>query len=616
MSEKRTDLPRAETNAESELGRAYDGRLMKRLWGYVRPYRRIFFASLLCLPITAGLSLLQPYLLKLAIDECVASGDTAGLMKIGALYALTMLGELSFLYLQYYLTMSVAQRSLADLRLDLVTHMQKLPARFFDRNPVGRLVTRLTTDVDVINEMFAAGGLTMMMDAIMLLGIVSIMLAIDWRLALVALTVTPLLALAVNFFRLHARTSYRRIRDRLARLNAYLQEAIAGISVIQLFATEERSGAYFAELNHHHRTAHHSANIYEAALFSVVEAVSSISLALILWYGGGQIIAGTLAFGTLVAFIEYTQRFFIPIRDFSSKYAVMQSAMSAAERVFELLDRDPEITSPADAKAVEPMRGRIDFEKVWFAYNKGEDVLRDVSFSVTPGERIALVGHTGSGKTTIIKLLNRSYDVDRGRVLVDGVDVRDWDLAKLRRRIGVVLQDVFLFSGTLVDNLTLERDDVSRDAAIAAAKAVSANTFIDRLASGYDEPIRERGNNLSVGQRQLLSFARALAYDPAILVLDEATSSVDAESEVLIQRAVEQLMKDRTAVVVAHRFSTIENADRILVMHAGEVRERGTHSELLAQRGLYYRLYRLQFAQQEQAVPLSITGNVAPVVAK
>ncbi len=583
-------------HAEKELGRAYDRRLMQRLWGYIRPYRTTFIASVFCLPITAGLSLLQPYLLKIAIDDYVAAKDVAGLLRVGGWYGLSMLGEFSFLYLQYYLTMSVAQRSLAALRVDLVAHLQKLPARFFDRNPVGRLVTRLTTDVDVINEMFAAGGLTMMMDAVTLLGIVSIMLAIDWRLALVTLTVTPVLAFAINFFRLHARTNYRRIRDRLARLNAYLQEAIAGIGVIQLFARERQSFDQFAALNDHHREAHHSANLYEAALFSMVEAVSSISLALILWYGGGQILAGTLAFGTLVAFIEYTQRFFVPVRDFSSKYAVMQSAMAAAERVFELLDRPVDIESPEHPITVEKVIGRVDFENVWFAYNEGEYVLRDVSFSVAPGEKVALVGHTGSGKTTVMKLLNRSYDVERGRILVDGVDVRDWELSTLRRRIGVVLQDVFLFSGTIMNNLTLERHDVSRASAIAAAQAVGADTFIRRLKRTYDEPVRERGNNLSVGQRQLLSFARALAYDPAILVLDEATSSVDMESEALIQEAVEKLMAGRTALVVAHRLSTIEHSDRILVMHAGEIRESGRHAELLARGGMYFRLYRLQFS--------------------
>jgi ATP-binding cassette, subfamily B, multidrug efflux pump len=603
----------ADVHGEADLGRAYDGRLMRRLWRYIRPHRATFVASMACLPITAGLSLLQPYLLKIAIDDYVAAGDVPGLLRIGGFYALSLAGEFAFLYLQYYLTMSVAQRSLAALRIDLIAHMQKLPARFFDRNPVGRLVTRLTTDVDVINEMFASGGLTMLMDAVTLLGIVSILLVIDWRLALVTLTVTPVLALAVNFFRVRARNNYRLIRDRLARLNAYLQEAIAGIGVIQLFAREEQSHRHFHELNDLHRQAHHSANVYEAALFSMVEAVASISLALILWYGGGQIVAGTLAFGTLVAFIEYMQRFFVPIRDFSSKYAVMQSAMSAAERVFELLDRPIEIASPGRALAMANVAGRVDFENVWFAYNPGEYVLRDVSFSVAPGERVAIVGHTGAGKTTIMKLLNRSYDVERGRVLIDGVDVRDWDLAQLRRRIGVVLQDVFLFSGTVADNLTLERDDVSRDAAIAAARAVGADPFIRRLRRGYDEMVRERGNNLSVGQRQLLSFARALAYDPAILVLDEATSSVDMEAEALIQEAVERLMNGRTSLVVAHRLSTIEHSDRILVMHAGEIRESGRHAELLARRGLYYRLYQLQFAATSDVAP---SGAALPASAR
>ena len=590
---------------EADLGRAYDSRLMRRLWGYIRPYRRTFIASLVCLPATACLALLQPYLLKIAIDDYVVAGDTNGLMRIGALYALALVGEFSLLYLQYYLTMIVAQRSLAALRIDLVGHMQKLPARFFDRNPVGRLVTRLTTDVDVINEMFAAGGLTMMMDAVMLFGIVGILLAIDWRLALVTLTVTPVLAVAINFFRLHARTNYRKIRDRLARLNAYLQEAIAGMTVIQLFAREDASYRRFGDLNDHHRAAHHSANIYEAALFSVVESISSIALALILWYGGGQLLAGTLAFGTLVAFIEYTQRFFVPIRDFSSKYAVMQSAMSAAERVFELLDRPVEMEAAPCSHAGARVEGRVEFENVWFAYNRDDYVLRDVSFTVAPGERVALVGHTGSGKTTVMKLLNRSYDVDRGRILVDGVDVRDWDLATLRRRIGVVLQDVFLFSGTIADNLTLQRPDVSRAAAEAAAQAIGADAFIRRLPRGFDQMLRERGNNLSVGQRQLLSFARALAYDPAILVLDEATSSVDAESEALVRGAVERLMANRTALVIAHRLSTIEHSDRILVMHAGEIRECGSHAELLAHHGLYYRLYRLQFAAMEPAQPVA-----------
>jgi len=585
----------ADLQHEAALGRAYDARLLVRLWVYIRPYRGAFWLAMLCLPLASACSLLQPYLLKLAIDHHVAARNTNGLALMAAIYGLAMVGEFSLFYLQYYLTMAVAQHSLQDLRRDLFAHVQRLPAQFFDRNPVGRLVTRLTTDVDVINEMFAAGGLTILMDVVTLLGIVAIMVAIDWRLALVTLSLVPVLLLGINFFRLRVRQSYRLIRERIARLNTYLQEALAGMTVIQLFARERNSWARFDRFNNEHREANHIANVSEAALFSMVESVSSICFALIVWYGGREILADALAFGTLVAFIEYIQRFFIPIRDFSNKYAVMQSAMSSAERVFQLLDTPHAIASPARPRLPSPVRGRIEFDHVWFAYRGDEHVLRDVSFVVEPGEKVALVGPTGSGKTTIIKLLNRSYDVARGRVLVDGVDVREWDLAALRRHIGVVLQDVFLFSGTIASNLTLGRDDVLA-AAIAAAETVNADRFVRRLPAGYDEPVRERGNNLSAGQRQLLAFARALAYNPTILVLDEATSSVDSETEVLIQDAVEKLMRGRTAVVIAHRLSTIEHVDRILVMHGGQIRESGTHAELLRARGLYYRLYQLQYA--------------------
>jgi ATP-binding cassette subfamily B multidrug efflux pump len=593
---------------EQELGKAYDARLIRRLWGYIRPYRRDFWIAMACLPATSLFLLTQPYIMKLSIDRYIAHHDKAGLGMMGLLYGLAVVGEITFLYLQYYFTMLVAQKSLSDLRIDIFTHVQQLEAAFFDRNPVGRLVTRMTTDVDVINEMFAAGAITILMDVVTLFGIIAIMLAIDFWLALVSLSLLPLMLLAINFFRLKARHSYRLIRERIARINAYLQEAISGMAVIQLFVREQQTFRQFDQHNDAHRAANHWSNVYEASLYSMVEAVSSISFALIVWYGGHRILGGALAFGTLVAFIEYVQKFFIPLRDFSSKYAVMQSAMSAAERVFELLDQVPAIRNTAApyVPAGRRPKGRIEFDHVWFAYRHDDFVLRDVSFTITSGEKIAIVGATGAGKTTIIKLLNRFYDVQRGRVLVDGVDVRDWDLPALRRCIGAVAQDVFLFSGTIADNISLQREDIGADAVRRAATAVNADRFVDRLPHGYTEKLRERGSNLSAGQRQLLAFARALAYDPAVLVLDEATSSVDTETELLIQDALAKLMRNRTAVVIAHRLSTIENADRIIVIHHGQIRETGTHAQLLVLGGLYARLHALQtrgwaYAQRSSA---------------
>ena len=589
---------RPDLTQEPALGKAYDARLIRRLWTYIRPYRWDFCLAMGCLPATSLFVLAQPYILKIAIDRYIAQHDRAGVAMMGVLYALAVTGELVFLYLQYYFTMLVAQKSLADLRVDIFAHVQRLEAAFFDRNPVGRLVTRMTTDVDVINEMFAAGAITILMDVVTLVGIICIMLAIDFRLALVSLCLLPVMLVAINFFRLKARHSYRLIRERIARINAYLQEAISGMAVIQLFVRETQTFREFEGYNDAHREANHWSNIYEASLYSMVEAISSASFALIVWYGGYRILGGALAFGTLVAFIEYVQKFFVPLRDFSSKYAVMQSAMSAAERVFELLDRTPAVRNaatpyrPSVAPHLHP--GRIEFDHVWFAY-KGEDyVLRDISFTIASGEKAAIVGATGAGKTTIIKLLNRSYDVQRGRVLVDEVDVREWDLHALRRSIGAVAQDVFLFSGTIADNISLQRPDISVDAVRRAAGIVNADRFIERLPHGYAERLRERGSNLSAGQRQLLAFARALAYDPTILVLDEATSSVDTETELLIQDALAKLMAHRTSLVIAHRLSTIEHADRILVMHHGQIRETGTHTELLRLGGLYARLHALQ----------------------
>lgn len=586
---------------EDALGKPYDLALLRRLWPYVRPYRRQFILSLVCLPLTSAFLLAQPYILKLAVDGYMTHHDSQGLTVAGLLFAGALLGEFLFFYWQYHATMAVAQKSLAELRADLFAHLQELPASFFDRNPVGRLVTRLTTDVDAINEAFTAGTLTIFMDLLTLAGIVVIMLSINTRLALVTLTVLPPLMLILEFFRKRSRDTYRTIRDRLARINAFLQETLSGIVVVQLFAQEKKLFAEFNQRNRDFRDANHLSNVYEASLFSIVEAAGSASVAVMLWYGASQVGAGTVALGTLVAFVEYLQKFFVPIREFGTKYTTMQSAMTALERVFQLLDTPVTITSPAIPYRPTQVQGRIIFDHVWFAY-RGEDwVLHDISFTVEPGQKIALVGATGSGKTTISKLLNRFADVQRGRILVDGVDVREWDVKALRRQIGVVLQDVFLFAADVAINITLGRTDIPREALERATRYVNADRFITQFPRGYHELIRERGSNLSGGQRQLLSFARALAYNPAILVLDEATSSVDLETELLIQDAMSKLMAGRTTLVIAHRFSTIQNADRIIVLHKGQVRELGTHLELLEQRGIYWRLYQLQYGAQPLA---------------
>ena len=589
---------------EEELGKAYDLRILRRLWRYVRPYRSVFWLTLLLSPLQQFFGLVQPYLVKLGIDRYIVQGDAAGLRRLGTLFVAALLGEFASYYWQQYLTMVVAQRSLADLRVALFAHVQRFPMRYVDQNPVGRVVSRLTTDVDVLQEMFAAGAMTIVLDVLGLLGIVGFMLWINWRLALLSLVLLPIMIAAIDYFRRMARRTYRMIRERIGKINGYLQEAISGMAAIALAVREERAFAEFERLNAEHRDANHLSNKLEAALFSFVEAVSTVSVAVMLWEGGRLHRVGLVELGTVVAFIQYIQRFFVPIRDFSAKYAVMQSSMTAAERIFALLDLEVE-PRPEHPRVPARVRGEIVFEHVWFAYKETgaapQWVLRDVSFRVGAGERVAIVGATGSGKTTLVKLLDRLYDVQRGRILVDGIDVRDWDPTVLRRRIAVVLQDVFVFSGPLETNVTLGRSDIPRAAVEAAAAHVNADGFIRRLG-GYDALVRERGSNLSGGQRQLLAFARALAHDPAILVLDEATSSVDPETEWLVQDALAKLLEGRTAVVIAHRLSTIEHADRIVVMHKGELREEGTHRELLARGGIYARLYRMQYASERPAL--------------
>jgi ATP-binding cassette, subfamily B, multidrug efflux pump len=588
-----------EDSQEEILGKAYDLRLLKRLWRFVLPYKRLFLFSMLLLPLQQAFGLAQPYLMKIGIDRYIAGQDLWGLQNVMLLFFVALLGETLAAFAHYYFSMAVAQSCLADLRVAIFSHVQKLPMSYFDRNPVGRLVTRMTTDVDVLQEMFSSGVITLVNDFIMVFWIVSIMFYIHAELALVTLALIPPMAIAINYFRVKARQTYRQIRERIARINAYLGEAISGMAVIQLFAREGRSYREFEELNADHRDAYHLSNLYEASLYSMVEAAGSVSIGLLLWYGGGEVLHGIIGIGTLVAFKEYLHRFFVPLRDFSQKYAVMQSAMASAERIFQLLDSPVDIQSPAKAVVPSPFRGEVVFDDVWFEYKAGDPVLKGVSFRIEPGETVAVVGATGSGKTTTIKLLNRFYDIQKGSIKVGGVDVRQWDLPALRRHIGVVLQDVFLFSGDIRANLALGNPSLPAAVIENAARAANADKFIRRLPEGYAATVRERGSNFSGGQKQLLALARVLVYQPEILVMDEATSSVDTETEALIQDALEKAMRGRTCLVIAHRLSTIRNADRIIVLHHGGVREVGTHAQLMDKRGIYHRLYQLQYEREE-----------------
>jgi ATP-binding cassette, subfamily B, multidrug efflux pump len=600
-----------ETAPEEKLGRVYDVRLLKWVWSYVHPYRRLFFLSVVLMPLNSMFALAQPYIWKLTFDlflthnRAVPPGwlrpllnafGSHGLLAMGFVYLLLVAGDFSTLYGQSYLTMMVAQYSLSDLRMALFKHVERLPMAFFDHTPTGRLVSRMTTDIDAINEMFSAGSLTMFNDVLTMLVIVGIMFTFNAHLAMWAMCALPPLLLILKFFGNRARVVYREIRERLAALNSYLSEALAGMAVVQLFTREKQSRQEFDALNIKSRDAQMTANVYEAGVFSSVESLSFATGGIILWAGSGEVIRRAITLGTLVAFLDYARMFFMPLRDISGKYTTLQSALAAMERIEALMETPASIASPPAPRRPSPVRGEIVFDHVAFAYRPGEPVLHDLSFSVEPARKIAIVGATGSGKSTIIKLLTRFYDVDAGRILVDGIDVREWDLEALRRAIGLVQQDVFLFAGDVFDNVRLARTDLDEAQVRQALRRAQALDFVERLPGGLHEEIRERGANLSSGQRQLLSFARALAYDPRVLVMDEATSSVDSETESLVQRALDELLKDRTALVIAHRLSTIERADRILVLSHGALRESGTHKELLAHRGLYHRLFELQYA--------------------
>ena len=577
------------------LGKAYDARLVLRLLTYLRPYSFLVLLALVFLAGYTGFQLLGPYLVKVAIDRYIAAHDLAGLNRVALSYLAAVV--LSFLcqFAHSYTTQYVGQRVMHDIRQQLFGHLQRHDLAFFDRNPVGRLMTRVINDVENLNELLSSGVVAFLGDTLMIAGIAGAMLLLDWRLGFVALALLPVVVLATNAYRRKARENYRESRRILARLNAYLNENISGMATVQAFGQERRNYLKFKDINTQNRDALLRSIHYNALFFPLVEVSSAVTVGLILWRGGSMILHGTLLAGVVVAFIQYVQRMFQPIRDLAEKYNVFQAAMASSERIFRLLDEPPQILTPAKPEGPRLARGAIEFEDVWLSYVPGEPVLRGISFRVEPGEKIALVGPTGHGKTSIISALCRFYDVERGRILVDGLDVREWDKTLLRKRIGLVLQDAFLFSGTIGENISLGDPWITPDRIQEAAGRVHASRFIERLPLRYQEEVQERGSTLSQGERQLLSFARALAFDPTILILDEATSSVDTETERLIQDALRVLLQDRTAIIVAHRLSTIQFVDRILVIHKGRIREEGTHNELLARQGLYYRLHQLQY---------------------
>ena len=654
---------------EEILGKAYDSRLMRRLLTYLRPYKWQVGLVLTGILFKAGADVLQPFLVKIAVDRYLAPDKSAAHSWLGSRLsnnALTGIGEVAGLYvaslvfsflLEYvetYYMQWTGQMVMFDLRSQIFRHLQHMHIGFFDKNPVGRLVTRVTTDVDALNEMFTAGVVSIFEDVFVLAGIVAIMMSMNWKLALITFAVLPFIFFATMVFRRKVRDSYRRIRVAIARINAYLQEHVSGMMVLQLFNREKRAFQKFEKINASHMDAFLDAIMAYAVYYPVIEILSATAIASVIWFGGSDVIrhitsssvavstsGGHLTFhvvtavttlGTLVAFIQYAQRFFRPIQDLSEKYNILQSAMAAAERVFKLVDTAPEVVSPAATK-VPAGPGRIEFDHVWFAYRNipiggldGQDgkpspangdgqatepdwVLLDVSFAIEPGETVAIVGHTGAGKTTIISLLMRFYDVQQGAVRIDGVDVRDMDLNDLRRRYGVVLQDPFLFSGTVEQNIRLGSSWIEDEAVERAAEEVNVADFIRSLPEGFKESVRERGSTLSTGQKQLISFARALAHDPKILILDEATSSVDTETEFRVREALTRMVEGRTSIVIAHRLSTVQRADKILVMHKGKLREMGTHQQLLAQRGIYWKLYQLQYKDQE--IPAGTPSPVA-----
>ncbi|MGB5531354.1 MAG: ABC transporter ATP-binding protein [Ignavibacteriaceae bacterium] len=581
------------------LGKAYDAKLMKRLLRYVKPYKHFVIFAILLNIVVAALGPVRPYLTKIAVDDYIKNSDYNGLLLIGVLLFGSLLLQAVIQYFLTYYTQYLGQKTLFDLRTQIFNHIQKLALKFFDRTPIGRLVTRATNDVEALGELFSSGIVMVFSDVFIILWIFGFMFFMDFNLSLVTLSVLPVLIYGTFLFRKKARESYRDVRLHLARLNSYMQEHVTGMSVVQIFNKENDEYKKFSGINSDYRMVNIKSIFYYAIFYPGVELLSSIAVGLIIWYGGGEIIQGTLTIGVLFAFIQYTEMFFRPIRDLSEKYNIMQTAMASSERIFKLLDNKTMIRNPENPIKLENVKGSIDFKNVWFAYNSEDFVLKDISFSINPGETVAIVGHTGAGKTSIINILTRFYDINKGEILLDGINIEKLDKRELRKHISMVLQDVFLFSGNIKSNINLDNDEISDQRVLEAANVVGADKFIDELPKKYNEEVKERGATLSVGQKQLISFARALAFNPKILILDEATSSIDTESEHLIKQAIEKLLVGRTAIVIAHRLSTIQNADKIIVLHKGEIRETGNHQQLLAKKGIYYKLYQLQYKDQE-----------------